>query len=48
MASLILRGQDMSTIEEKIRKVYVRPIMKPETWNNKVIGIYSRRFFISR
>lgn len=37
MASLILRGQDMSTIEEKIRKVYVRPIMKPETWNNKVM-----------
>ena len=37
MASLILRGQDMSIIEEKIRKVYVRPIMKPETWNNKVM-----------
>ena len=37
MASLILRGQDMYTIEEKIRKVYVRPIMKPETWNNKVM-----------
>ena len=36
MASLILRGQDMSTIEDEIRKVYVRPIMKPETWNNKV------------
>lgn len=35
--ALILRGQDMSTIEEKIRKVYVRPIMKPETWNNKVM-----------
>lgn len=26
----------MSTIEDEIRKVYVRPIMKPETWNNKV------------
>ena len=36
MASLILRGQDMSTIEDEIRKVYVRPIMKPETWSNKV------------
>ncbi len=36
MASLILRGQDMSTIEDEIRKVYVRPIMKPQTWDNKV------------
>lgn len=30
MASLILRGQDMSTIGESVWKVYVRPIMKPE------------------
>ena len=36
MASLILRGQDMSTIQDEIKKIYVRPIMKPETWNNKV------------
>ena len=36
MASLILRGQDMSTIDEEVRKIYVRPIMKPQTWNDRV------------
>ena len=36
MASLILRGQDMSIISDEVRKIYVRPIMKPQTWNNKV------------
>ena len=30
MASLILRGQNMSTINEEIHRVYVRPIMKSQ------------------